>query len=42
MKWNEMTDQEQVYLWWEFQAGQSEDEEPITFEDFDEMMRGAD
>lgn len=37
-EWNELTDQEQVYMWWEYNASNPEDE--ISFSEFDEMMQG--
>ena len=36
-EWNELTDQEQVYMWWEYNANS---EEEISFSEFDEMMQG--
>lgn len=37
MNWNLMSDYEQVYLWWDYCA----DNEEISFQEFDEMMREA-
>ena len=36
-EWNELTDQEQVYMYWGYI--ESADEE-ISFSEFDEMMQG--
>ncbi len=36
-EWNELTDEEQVQLWWEYDANS---EEEISFSEFDEMMQG--
>jgi hypothetical protein len=36
-EWNELTDEEQVRLWWEYDANS---EEEISFSEFDEMMQG--
>lgn len=37
-EWNELTDEEQVRLWWEYDAANSEEE--ISFSEFNEMMQG--
>ena len=37
-EWNELTNEEQVYLWWEYNAANPEEE--ISFSEFDEMMQG--
>lgn len=37
-EWNELTDEEQVRLWWEYDAANPEEE--ISFSEFDEMMQG--
>lgn len=34
MKWNELTDTEQVYLYWEFVAMLDDDDPAIEFSDF--------
>lgn len=36
-EWDELTDMEQVYMWWEYNASS---EEEISFSEFDEMMQG--
>ena len=36
-EWNELTDMEQVYMWWEYNANSKEE---ISFSEFDEMMQG--
>ena len=36
--WEDLTDQEQVYMWWEYNAANPNDE--ISFSEFDEMMAG--
>lgn len=36
-EWNELTDEEQVRLWWEYDTNS---EEEISFPEFDEMMQG--
>ena len=36
--WEDLNDQEQVYLWWDYNA--SNPEEPVSFSVFDEMMQG--
>ena len=36
-EWNELTVEEQVRLWWEYDA---DSEEEISFSEFDEMMQG--
>ena len=38
-EWNELSNQDQVYLWWEYNADVPENEE-ISFQEFDEMMQG--
>lgn len=38
MKWENLTDQEQVYLYWEYCAANEED--TISFSEFNEMMEG--
>lgn len=35
--WEDLSDQEQVYLWWEYNAANDED---ISFEEFNELMAG--
>lgn len=35
--WNNLTDQEQVYLWWEYNAANPDNE--ITFTEFNEMIQ---
>ncbi len=40
INWDELTDAEQIYLFWEYQANTDEDD-PMTFEEFDELMRWA-
>lgn len=35
--WNKLTDQEQVYLWWEYNAANPDNE--ITFTEFNEMIQ---
>ena len=35
--WEDLTDQEQVYMWWEYNAANPNDE--ISFSEFDEMMQ---
>lgn len=37
-EWNQLTDQEQIYLYWEYCA--SNDDKKISFFEFDEMMQG--
>lgn len=37
-EWNQLTDEEQIYLYWEYCAANDDDE--ILFSDFDEMMQG--
>lgn len=37
-EWNELTNEEQVYLWWDYNAANPEEE--ISFSEFDEMMQG--
>lgn len=40
MKWTKMDNQTQVYMYWEYCATVPDyDEEPISFSEFDEMMR---
>ena len=40
-EWNELTNQEQIYLYWDYCANIPDcDEEPISFSEFDEMMQG--
>ena len=38
--WNLLTDEEQVYLFWEFQNS-NPDFDDMTFQEVDEMMRGT-
>lgn len=38
MNWNELTDQEQIYMYWNYVDSLDEDEN-ISFQDFDAMMR---
>lgn len=40
INWDELNSFEQVYLYWEYQANSDEDE-TMSFEEFDEMMRGV-
>lgn len=35
-EWNELTDEEQIRLWWEYNIS----EEEISFSEFNEMMQG--
>lgn len=37
--WNELTNQEQIYLYWEYCAATPETEQ-ISFSEYDEMMQG--
>lgn len=36
--WEDLSDQEQVYLWWDYNAENPEN--PVSFSTFDEMMKG--
>lgn len=36
--WEDLTDQEQVYMWWDYNTANPENE--ISFSEFDEMMAG--
>ena len=36
--WEDLTDQEQVYMWWDYNAANPD--EPVSFLTFDEMMTG--
>lgn len=36
--WEDLTDQEQVYMWWDYNAANPENE--ISFSEFNEMMVG--
>jgi hypothetical protein len=36
--WEDLTDQEQVYMWWDYNAANPENE--ISFSEFNEMMTG--
>ena len=43
--WEQLSDQEQIYLYWEYCCGpcynpEKQDVEPIPFEQFDETMKG--
>lgn len=41
MKWEKLSNQAQVYFYWEYCANIPDaDEEPISFSEFDEMMTG--
>ena len=37
-EWNELTNQEQIYLWWDYNAANPD--EQVSFFEFDEMMQG--
>lgn len=37
--WEDLSDQEQIYLYWDYCAAVPEDEQ-ISFSEYDEMMRG--
>lgn len=37
-EWNQLNNQEQVYMWWEYNVANPEEE--ISFSEFDEMMQG--
>ncbi len=39
MKWEELDNQSQVYLYWDYCATTPENEQ-ISFSEFDEMMQG--
>ena len=39
MKWEELDNQSQIYLYWEYCAAAPENEQ-ISFSEFDEMMQG--
>ena len=44
-KWEDLNDQEQIYLYWEYCCGpcyipEKKDSEPISFSEFNEMMQG--
>ena len=39
MKWQELTNQEQIYFYWDYCATLPENEQ-ISFLEFDEMMQG--
>jgi len=41
MKWNELTDAEQVYLYWEFVA-MLDDDQTMEFTEFDALARKVD
>ena len=41
MKWNELTDTEQVYLYWEFVA-MLDDDQTMEFTEFDALARAVD
>lgn len=36
--WEDLSDQEQIYLWWGYNAANPENE--ISFSEYDEMMQG--
>lgn len=36
--WEDLSDQEQVYLWWDYNAANPENE--ISFSEYDKMMQG--
>ena len=36
--WEDLTDQEQVYMWWDYNFANPDD--PISFPTFNEMMQG--
>ena len=36
--WEDLTDQEQVYMWWDYNAANPDD--PVSFPIFNEMMQG--
>ena len=36
--WEDLTDQEQVYMWWDYNFANPDD--PVSFPTFDEMMQG--
>ena len=38
MKWENLTNQEQVYLYWQYLD--ECDDDPISFSEFDELMKG--
>ena len=39
MKWDQLDNQSQIYLYWDYCAATPETEQ-ISFSEFDEMMRG--
>jgi len=39
MKWEQLDNQSQIYLYWEYCAATPETEQ-ISFSEFDEMMKG--
>lgn len=36
--WEDLSDQEQIYLWWDYNAANPENE--ISFSEYDKMMQG--
>ena len=36
--WEDLPDQEQIYLWWDYNFANPDD--PVSFQTFDEMMQG--
>ena len=36
--WEDLTDQEQVYMWWDYSAANPDNE--ISFSEYNEMMTG--